>query len=47
MRAFWSDEELRRDAPADWILSADVAAEVGRRVDARIGAVQEMRIASR
>jgi hypothetical protein len=35
MRALWSDQELRRDAAGDWILSPDVVAELVRREEAR------------
>jgi hypothetical protein len=35
MRALWSDQELRRNAAGDWILSPDVVAELVRREEAR------------
>jgi hypothetical protein len=34
MRALWSDQELRRNAAGDWILSPDVVAELVRREEA-------------
>lgn len=47
MRALWSDQELRRDAAADWTLSQDVVAELARREKAHFRSPEEFRMSQR
>jgi hypothetical protein len=47
MRALWSDQELRRDAAADWTLSREVVAELERREKAHFRGPEEFRLSQR